>query len=290
MTPSRGSETWRMPGGLAQMPAANRSNRAASSAPSVWTKASTPSTSARRCVTAAESGVPYAASCSSTRARDSATSVRSYLREPMPRATANTTKHRTATSALRRPELAILSLMTQPVLASGRSTSRAARIAHRGSRREAWVLDESFVGQGTKKREQVFLLLAAEVQRPDDRIGVGMSLSAAWVKADNVAQRRQRAVVHVRCGERDIPERRDLELPFVLGLFGDPCPSCVRAHQPIVCEGIVGQVESDMAVEAIAPFTERDVRAALFRRVQRRGVSFEVAIVAALPAHQRPHE
>ena len=55
------------------------------------------------------------------------------------------------------------------------------------------------------------LFLAREIEGLDPRIEVGIPSSAIGVKLDNIIERRQAAIVHVRRGPRDFAERWGFE-------------------------------------------------------------------------------
>ena len=65
--------------------------------------------------------------------------------------------------------------------------------------------------QRSEKRQQCAPLTRAEVQRTDIEILIGIGVPPAIVEFDNLFQRGDAPIVHIRCGTRDIPQRRSLE-------------------------------------------------------------------------------
>src|SRR5712692_3596531 len=79
----------------------------------------------------------------------------------------------------------------------------------------------SFSRKRFEERHEVFLVLRGQVQGNDRLVQTWILIAAAIVKIDDVFQRGQAAVVHVRGRERDVAKRGRLESAAVRFLLRD---------------------------------------------------------------------
>ncbi len=97
--------------------------------------------------------------------------------------------------------------------------------------REAWIVNDRLVGQRLQELNQVFTVLLRKHESADQRVLVWIVVTVSRVRSafdgppacrimiEHSFQRRNTAVVHVRRGQRDIPQCWRLEFSYIGGFF-----------------------------------------------------------------------
>lgn len=127
------------------------------------------------------------------------------------------------------------------------------------------------VGESAEKLDDVNNFFVPQTERAHQNGDIRMGLAARIVVADNFLERVETPVVHVRIRDGNIAERGCFEFAFVRFDVREKISPWVNGNgiKPCVMETVIGEVETAVAVKAIAPLTEEQICSALRRWADR---------------------
>ena len=114
-----------------------------------------------------------------------------------------------------------------------------------------------------------------EISWPDFRVEIEIRAATIGIEIDDVFQRSDAAVVHVRRGACDLAKRGRFEAAVILAFIRE---MSIAPRDAGVVKPFVAEVRTDMARAAI-PFAAKDRKTTLFFRRERAAIAVHEPIV-----------